>query len=554
MANRLTLFEDEHLLVINKPAGINTHSPSPFTGEGVYEWLKNREPRWANLAIIHRLDKETSGLLVFGKTTVANRSLTSQFEQRAVKKTYLLLTDRAVPKNSITAKSSIVRVGEKYASRPLHAGGEIAETRFRSDDELLVSDRRIAEAASFCRQDAGSTLVLAEPVTGRTHQIRVHAAEHGFPILGDTLYGGTRAERVFLHAYSIQFKHPVSGDPLTFTAPPDFDADPRFTLRTRLIGEGENERFEKTNALRLINGAADGWPGWYVDRLGDYLLSQCERTLEEPQARALQRWMQRDRLRGVYHKTLSRHVRGASTKETSPQLVLGEAAPEEVQIRENGATYSIRFHEGYSVGIFLDQRDNRRRLLTGYIAPGFSTTLPGSTVLNTFAYTCAFSVAAAKGGASVTSLDLSKKYLDWGRRNFELNGINSSEHDFIFGDVFDWLRRLGKKQRTFDMVLLDPPTFSQSKEFGVFRVEKDYGTLVTAALKVLKPNGILFASTNAAELKPEVYLEKIKAAVLSNGRRIVQQHFQPQPPDFPVTRDEPAYLKTVWLRIACQSA
>src|SRR6186997_2747891 len=90
----LVLFEDEHLLVVNKPAGLNTHSPSPFAGEGIYEWLKNREPRWSSLAIIHRLDKETSGVIVFGKTTLANRSLTQQFEKRVVSKKYLLLTDR----------------------------------------------------------------------------------------------------------------------------------------------------------------------------------------------------------------------------------------------------------------------------------------------------------------------------------------------------------------------------------------------------------------------------------------------------------------------------
>jgi len=77
----LIIFEDEHLLVANKPAGWSTHSPAPFAGEGLYEWLKNREPRWARLAIIHRLDKETSGLIVFGKTTVANRSLTDQFSR-----------------------------------------------------------------------------------------------------------------------------------------------------------------------------------------------------------------------------------------------------------------------------------------------------------------------------------------------------------------------------------------------------------------------------------------------------------------------------------------
>src|SRR5688500_9108254 len=96
MLERLIVFEDEHLLVVNKPAGLNTHSPSLYAGEGIYEWFKHREPRWANLAIIHRLDKETSGLIVFGKTALANRSLSAQFEGRSVQKTYALLTDKPV--------------------------------------------------------------------------------------------------------------------------------------------------------------------------------------------------------------------------------------------------------------------------------------------------------------------------------------------------------------------------------------------------------------------------------------------------------------------------
>jgi 23S rRNA-/tRNA-specific pseudouridylate synthase len=88
------VFEDEHLLVVNKPAGLNTHAPSPYAGEGLYDWLRHREPRWAALAIIHRLDKETSGLMVFGKTPLANRSLTAQFAARSVHKIYQLRTDR----------------------------------------------------------------------------------------------------------------------------------------------------------------------------------------------------------------------------------------------------------------------------------------------------------------------------------------------------------------------------------------------------------------------------------------------------------------------------
>ena len=105
------IFEDEELLVVHKPAGWNTHAPSPHAGEGIYEWLKNRESRWASLAIIHRLDKETSGVLVFGKTPRANKSLTEQFTQHRVRKKYLLLTDRAVPKKEITVKTSLLRIG-----------------------------------------------------------------------------------------------------------------------------------------------------------------------------------------------------------------------------------------------------------------------------------------------------------------------------------------------------------------------------------------------------------------------------------------------------------
>src|SRR3954453_18020200 len=105
---------------------MNTHAPSPFAGEGIYDWLRHREPRWAKLAIIHRLDKETSGVIVFGKTTAANRALTQQFTKRSVHKKYLLLTDHALKREELITKSKIVRAGDRYVSG---AQGEIAETR-----------------------------------------------------------------------------------------------------------------------------------------------------------------------------------------------------------------------------------------------------------------------------------------------------------------------------------------------------------------------------------------------------------------------------------------
>ena len=537
------IFEDEHLLVVNKPAGLNTHAPGPYAGEGIYDWLRHREPRWARLAIIHRLDKDTSGVMVFGKTPVANRSLTEQFSSRQVHKKYLLLTDRAVRRDEFVAKSKIARAGGRYVSGRL---GEAAETRFKkvgADVKRPVFNPEPSESPRV----GSCEIIEAEPLTGRTHQIRVHAAENGFPILGDALYGGSAFPRVCLHAAEMTFKHPASGESLAFSAPADFAVDSRASLRAAMIDP------DRTNAYRIIHGASDAWPGWYVEQLGDFLLSQSEAPLTNAQHDRLAQFG--PGIRGAYHKILSRHVRGASATDASPQRVFGENAPDRFTIRENRIQFELSFHEGYSVGLFLDQRDNRRRLLTRHIAaefPLFNSKLetPNSELLNVFSYTCAFSVCAARAGLRTTSLDLSKKYLEWGRRNFALNGLEPSEHDFIFGDAFDWMRRLAKKRRAFEVIVLDPPTFSQSKERGVFRAGKNYGELVAAALPLLKPGGVLLASTNAADWPPEKFLATVETAVRSAKRKILQQHYAPQPPDFPVSRMEPAYLKTVWLSVA----
>ena len=532
------------MLVVNKPAGWNTHSPNPYSGEGIYEWLKHRETRWSSLAILHRLDKETSGVLVFGKSAAANRSLTAQFTEHSIRKTYQLLTDRPVKDGPLRLVSTLVRAGEKYLNRPLHAGGNEAETHF-----------------SPLEHQVGRCLIEARPVTGRTHQIRVHAAALGFPILGDSLYGGTQNPRLCLHAAEIRFQHPVSGAALQFKVPADFSANARLELRGALGESCEpsgsalsatDPELAQTNSWRLIHGAADGWPGWYVERLGDYLLSQSERVLDVTQQSELTRLMEHFSSRGAYHKTLNRQVGRTNTPQASPQLVMGQPAPDQFLIQENGVNYELSFHEGYSVGLFLDQRDNRRRFLTNHVAAEFPALFAASTgaeVLNTFAYTCGFSVCAAKAGAKTVSLDLSKKYLEWGRRNFAHNGLDAAAHDFIFGDTFDWLRRLAKKGRRFDLIILDPPTFSHSRENGTFSAEKDYGELVRSALPVLNSGGTLLASTNAARVEPETFLETLRTALQSCGRKLLRQHYAPQPPDFPVIREEPAYLKTVWLKI-----
>jgi len=512
----LIVFEDEHLLAVNKPAGWNTHSPSPFAGEGLYEWLKNRRPRWSGLSIIHRLDKETSGTMVFGKTTAANRSLTRQFEQRRVAKKYIFLTDRGPALRQWRVRSALARAGEKYAGRPPRAGAPPAETLF---------------TASGARAD-DFWVVEAVPLTGKTHQIRVHAAARGFPILGDILYGGAPAARLCLHAAQLQFEHPATGQPVSFSVPPDFKQDTRRALRAAIIDSS------LTDACRLVHGAADGWPGLYVDRLGEVLLARTTAALTVPQRRHIESFG----ARAVYHQLLQRGER------PPPQWLWGAPATKEIVVRENGWRFALRLDEGCSTGLFLDQRDNRRRLAERYIGPGFEIAAVPE-VLNAFAYTCGFSVCAAAGGGRVVSVDLSKNYLAWGRQNFVLNGLDPSGHEFLHGDAFAWFRRLAKKKRLFDVIILDPPTFSRSRESGVFRAETDYGALASAALPLLKPGGILLASTNAADLAPADFLDAVTGAISRSGRKVLCQQYAPQPPDFPIERAEPAHLKTVWLRV-----
>ncbi len=517
--------EDEHLLVAAKPSGLNTHSPAPYAGEGFYEWLRHREPRWENLATIHRLDKVTSGIMVFAKTKLANKSLTEQFAGRAVHKRYVLLTAQKPAQPEFTVRSHLARVGERYLAGNQ---GDFAETRFR-----------------YLRPEGRFHLLQAEPLTGRTHQIRAHCEFKGFPIVGDALYGGERHPRVCLHSEELTFQHPATGAEVTFRAPVDFTELPTFGLRRLLIEP------EATNACRLLHGASDGSP-FYLEQWGDYLLAQSEGIPDRARIAELARLQESWKCRAVYHKALNRQVARTAQQDAAPRLIAGEPAPRTFAIRENGAQFEISFEQGYSVGLFLDQRDNRRRLLANHIAAGFPVIpggLAGRTVLNTFAYTCGFSVCAALAGAHVTSLDLSRKYLDWGQRNFQLNGLNPAEpHDFIYGDVFDWAPRLLKKNRFFDVIILDPPTFSRSKT-STFQAERDYPALLIAVLPLLKPGGVLLACTNSRRLPAETFLTQLAQTAAGTGHAIRQQHYAPQPPDHPVSREEPAYLKAAWMRL-----
>jgi 23S rRNA (cytosine1962-C5)-methyltransferase len=533
---RCIQFEDDHLLVVNKPSGWNSHAASAAGVDGIYDWLRNREPRWSRLALVHRLDKETSGLMVFGKTREANQGLSRQFEGRTVRKFYRFLTDRRVGFERRTVKSAIVRAGERYRVAPPHAGAPEGETHLEC---LGMQGQWVAWRA--------------RPVTGLTHQVRVHAAEAGVPVLGDGLYGGLPigpgVPRLCLHAERLELVHPVTGMPLEFEAEPDFSAGGPWDLREAMLEPGQ------TDIYRLLHGGVDGRPGQVVERYGDWLLWQLEDAGAEFAGADLEvvvGWAKRLGCRGVYGQTLHRRLQGKGREELAPRRVWGEAAPECWRARENGVHYEIRFGEGYSVGLFPDQRDNRRRVLVNHVAPGFLIReggLAGGRVLNLFAYTCGFSVCAALAGAETTSVDLSRRPLDWGRENFEANGLDPGSHHFIAGDAMEWVRRLQRQGRSYDLVIVDPPTFSRSRKGKVFQVERHLGALVEEIVPVVAPGGTLFVSTNAAGLAAEVFAAEMQAAVGRADRRIRIEHPCTQSPDFPTGRQQPAHLKARWVQL-----
>ena len=281
------------------------------------------------------------------------------------------------------------------------------------------------------------------------------------------------------------------------------------------LAKRETLTASETNLIRLIDGAGDELPGHILESYGDaWLLSTTNGRPNSAIVDILAAYG-----RPLYWKRLDQH------QKDSPIHLDGPKVSDYFSGLENGLSARLSFQSGYSQGIFIDQRDNRALLR--------KLVQPGQTVLNTFAYTGFFSVAAAKSGAVTTTLDLSQVYLDWARENFQLNQLDPEDHYFCKGDTFHWLRRFAKQGRTFDFIILDPPTFSRDDKGKVFRVERDYDRLFNLAAACIAPGGRIFASTNFRGMTVADFSRQLKGSRLKP---------LPMPPDF---TDTP-YLKSIW--------
>jgi len=316
--------------------------------------------------------------------------------------------------------------------------------------------------------------------------------------------------------------------------------DRALAARQALIDDGAVE------AYRVFNGHADGIPGLVIERLGNVLAVQLHEgrlELDLDLVRQLAgRVNARLGTRAVYKKVFVRDRADIPTAvaeaHSNPVPWIGEPVEPEQTITEHGLRFIIRPYEGFSVGLFLEHRDNRQRI---------RELAAGRRVLNAFAYTCGFSVAAARGGAvSTDNVDLSKRYLEWGKRNFAANNIARADNRFFHSDIFDFYKRAKRQHRRYDLIILDPPTFSRSRRpKRVFVLAEKLAQVLTDAIDRLDPNGLILLATNDRQISRSWLEEQLAASARTSGCACTIVERPELPVDF---SGDPDYSKTIIAR------
>jgi 23S rRNA (cytosine1962-C5)-methyltransferase len=294
------------------------------------------------------------------------------------------------------------------------------------------------------------------------------------------------------------------------------------------ISPGMAQEFARadTDAYRIADGET-----CRIERFGDgAMVSYSHATAPLEIVEKLATWCQRT---GVsLRRTYARRLVPAPGQHDLPEA-LGSAAPPHSGIaHEEGLSYGIDFMAGYSCGLFIDQRANRRRVRTGC----------SGRLLNLFCYTCSFSVVAAAAGAQTVNIDLARSALDRGRRNFALNDLSTESHRFIADDVLEVLPRFARRGEKFEWIVLDPPTFSRGRKGRILRLESDYGRLLELACACAYPGSMVLLSANCSTFDSGK-LKELARGRLGSGLTFLE----PEPlPDIPTKRA----ASTIWMQIS----
>ena len=293
-----------------------------------------------------------------------------------------------------------------------------------------------------------------------------------------------------------------------------------------------------TTAFRLFNQEGDGFGGLTVDLYGDYAVFSWYNSYVYQIRKVIS-----EAFRQVFPEVLGAYekIRFKGLDYESAH-VYGQEAPDFFTVLENGVLYQVFMNDGLMTGIFLDQHEVR-----GSLVDGLAT---GKSLLNMFSYTAAFSVAAAMGGASqTTSVDLAKRSRELSQAHFQANGLSTDDHRFIVMDVFEYFKYAKRKGLTYDVIVLDPPSFARNKK-QTFSVAKDYHKLISQSLEILNPGGIIIASTNAANVSRQKFTEQIDKGFAGRSYQILNKYGLPA--DFAYNKKDESsnYLKVISMKVS----
>ena len=293
-----------------------------------------------------------------------------------------------------------------------------------------------------------------------------------------------------------------------------------------------------TTAFRLFNQEGDGFGGLTVDLYGDYAVFSWYNSYVYQIRKVIS-----EAFRQVFPEVLGAYekIRFKGLDYESAH-VYGQEAPDFFTVLENGVLYQVFMNDGLMTGIFLDQHEVRGSLVDGLAM--------GKSLLNMFSYTAAFSVAATMGGAShTTSVDLAKRSRELSEAHFQANGISTDDHRFIVMDVFEYFKYAKRKGLTYDVIVLDPPSFARNKK-QTFSVAKDYHKLISQSLEILNPGGIIIASTNAANVSRQKFTEQIDKGFAGRSYQILNKYGLPA--DFAYNKKDESsnYLKVISMKVS----
>ena len=312
-------------------------------------------------------------------------------------------------------------------------------------------------------------------------------------------------------------------------------------FRTKLQNAVSARRKINSSAIRLVAAESDGLPGLIIDRYADWIVCQFLSAGSEYWKDTIVELLQEIFPGLSIYERSDVSVREKEGLPSRCGVLAGTEPPEHVEINENGMRLLVDIKGGHKTGYYLDQRDSRAAVRDW---------AEGRDVLNCFSYTGGFGVAALLGGAKhVLQMDSSEPALDIAKKNAELNGLDPAASEYLCGDVFKELRRFRDSRRDFDLIILDPPKFieSRSQLDGGARGYKDINLL---AFKLLRPGGLLFTFSCSGLMEMPLFQKIVSDSALDAGRNAQILAVLNQSPDHPIALNFPegAYLKGLLCR------